>query len=556
MGAGTVIICSQIRQENSELHFLDILLDERLVSGKIYVPKECFQKVSTVNRRLHAKQIYEYVLRLSCSYPVYLSKEEPENCADYVVYQNQGILCQQTFLGLQTDCYVAARYKKILLDHGLFDAVIESILNIAEQSGCCERIVTFLEEMLQGGSVYQYFYQGSQPFLIYKGNQECYQVLDAFAECFGSALRRAGYLVKYFDTAKEKHTALSRYIGKSYQAVVGIQTFLFSVRMEDGSFLHDKINGPKYNFVFDHPLWMYRQFQNVPDNLIILTLDVDYAAYIKKYYKLDAYFLPPGGIQEPFAQQERIYDVVFIGSFIDNSIDIFKKLRKLERPKRFLVNRMWLIMRRNPGLSVEDALRQALNDDLTVSQVICQEQQFLALCYEMREYILYLSQYFRRKLIKKLVCSGVKVDVFGTSWKYCSFRDHPNLIWHDKDLNTQQCLQIWQQSKIALNVMTSHKNAITERIANSMLQKAAVCTEKNPYLESQFQDGQDIIFYDLAHFGELPGRIAKLLEDEKKLENIGENGCKKAEKLHTWDCRVQEFLKLGLRQGENQNVRI
>lgn len=550
MRTGTVIICSQLRQENSELHFLDILLDERLASGKIYVPKECFQKVSTVNRRLHAKQIYEYVLRLSCSYPVCLSKEEPENCADYVLFQNQGVPCRQTYLGLQTDCYVAARYKKILLDHGLFDAVVESILNTAEQSGCCGQIVSFLEEVLQNGSVYQYFYQGSQPFLIYKGNQECYQVLDAFAECFGSALRGAGYLVEYFDTAKEKHTALSRYIGKSYQAIVGMQTFLFSVRMEDGSFLHDKINGQKYNFVFDHPLWMYRQFQNVPENLVILALDIDYVSYIKKYYKLDAHFLPPGGIQKTFVQQKRIYDVVFIGSFIDNSVDIFKKLRKLERPKRFLVNRMWLIMRRNPGLPVEDALRQALGCALPVSQMIYQ-QKFLALCYEMREYILYLSQYFRRKLMKRLVSSGIKVDVFGTSWKYCSFRDHPNLIWHDKDLDTQECLCIWQQSKIALNVMTSHKNAVTERIANSMLQKAAVCTEKNPYLESQFQDGQDIIFYDLAHLEELPGRIAKLLENGKNLEKIGENGCKKAEKLHTWDCRVQEFLEMGLQQGEN-----
>lgn len=537
MGADAVIIYNQALKEDTDLHFLELLLDETLICGNVYVPLHCYQNAGTVNRRLPAKQVYEYVLRLACSFPVRLSKKAPENMEALVMFENRCNSCQEALL--QTDCYVIARYKKILLERGLFDAAVESIIQSASQSGCRQRIISFLEEMLRGGDVYQHFYQGSQPFLIYKGNDECYQVLDAFAECIGDALRRAGNVVEFFDSAKEKHTALSHYAGKSFQGIVGIQTYLFSVRMEDGSFLHDKINGKKYNFVFDHPLWMYRQFQNIPDSLIILTLDLDYVAYIRKYYGRNAYFLPPGGIQRPFVQKKRIYDVVFIGSFLDNSIDIFQKLRKQGRPMRFLVNRLWLVMRKNPGLPVEAALRRALID--------CgyQCEKFSELCYEMREYILYLSYYYRRKLIKTLVCSGIKVHVFGTSWKYCTFRDNPNFIWHNKDLDTQECLNVWQQSKIALNIMSCHKNAITERIANSMLQKAVVCTEQNPYLESQFRDGQDIIFYNMAHLHKLPKRIAGMLADEKRLEKIGENGCRKAQKLHTWDCRVQELLKIG-----------
>lgn len=538
MGTDVVIICNQTQQEDKELQFLDILLDETLIFGTVYVPAACYQKAGTINRRLPSKQVYEYALRLVCGGSVWLSQKAPENIPEYLIFNNP-VRKTGTEQGLQTDCYVAARYKKELLEYNLFDVVIESILDAASECGCRQRVIPFLEKMLRGGNTYQYFYQGSQPFLIYRGSSECYQVLDTFAQCFGSTLRESGFLVEYFDPEKEGHTALSRYIGKSFQAVVGIQTFLFSARMENGDYVHDHISGPKYNFVFDHPLWMYHQFKNVPDNLVVLTLDKGYAAYIRRYSKLNARFLPPGGIQQPYERQTRIYDVVFIGTFIDNTIDIFRKLRHKERPMRFLINRMWLIMRKNPCLPVEDALRGALEH----YNYALLDQQFAALCYELREYILYLSQYRRRKLIKMLVCSGIRVDVFGTSWKYSELRYNPNFIWHNKDLGTQECLDIWWQSKIALNVMTCHTNAITERIANSMLQKAAVCTERNPYLESQFLDGQDILFYDLAHLSELPERIAGLLKDEKKLEQIGENGCKKAEQWHTWGCRAKEFLK-------------
>ena len=214
----------------------------------------------------------------------------------------------------------------------------------------------------------------------------------------------------------------------------------------------------------------------------------------------------------------------------------------MERPMRFLINRFWLIMRKEPCLSVEDAMWQAI--DYYDSKYLFSEQKFMELCYVLREYVLCLSQYYRKKLIKVLVCSGIKVDVFGTSWGYCPLRNNPNFIWHNKDLGTEECLDVWQKAKISLNIMSCHKNAITERIINSMLQKAVVCTEHNPYLESQFQDGTDILFYDLAHLPELPGRIAKLLADEKRLETIGDNGCRKAEKWHTWDCRASKIVKI------------
>ena len=93
-------------------------------------------------------------------------------------------------------------------------------------------------------------------------------------------------------------------------------------------------------------------------------------------------------------------------------------------------------------------------------------------------------------------------------------------------------------------MMSWHKNALTERIANSMLQKAVVITDRNPYLESQFQDGQDIIYYDLDQMDKLPARIQRLLQSPERISEIGENGYQKAAKYHTWDCRAKELIQI------------
>lgn len=538
-----------MQQAEITLQFLDILLDETLLTGTVYLPDTCFQKTGTWNRRLPAKHTYEFLLRLAFDFEIHLSKNPPENAGKCIVMDLS--LAGQSKEGLQTDCYIIARYKKILLEQGLFNAAIENILLISNQLGCQGEIVAFLEQMLAGKRLFQYYYQGSQPFLIYKGVDTCYQLLDVFASYMGAALQKKGYLVEYFDLKKETITDASRFIGKSYQAVIGMQSYMYAVRMENGGFLHDKIHGLKYNFVFDHPLWLHCQIKNMPSDLILLTLDKDYVTYISHYYKRKVHFLPPGGIYKKqlhdaghsnmqHVYQKRAYDVTFIGSYINNSENIFLQLKQQERKMRFFINRCWLLMRKQPSLSAETIILKTLHfygweffDD-----------EFSELCYQMREYILYLSHHFRYQILKTLVENQIQVHVFGTSWKTCRLVEHPNFIWHNQDLTTDECLSVWQESKIALNIMSGHKNAVTERIVNSMLQQAAVCTERNAYLDDQFQDGTDIIYYDLNQLNRLPKRLSALLANAEQLKQIAENGYQKAFEHHTWDCRVQTFLEL------------
>ncbi len=197
-------------------------------------------------------------------------------------------------------------------------------------------------------------------------------------------------------------------------------------------------------------------------------------------------------------------------------------------------------MRKHPDLPAEELLQRVLDHD---GKVIS-DADFKDLLYRFHHFTLYMAYRYRTKIIQVLIENGIKVDVFGQSWKTCPLRNHVNFVWHEKDLTIDESLEIWQQSKIALNIMSWHKNAITERIINSMLQKAVVLTERNPYLEQQFKQEEDILFYDLAKLDQLPKIVHSFLASPDRLADISENGYQKALQTHTWKHRGEEMITM------------
>lgn len=535
-----ITICPLQFSSEATLQFMDILVDETLLYGTVYIPSACFQTVSTLNHRLPSKQVYELVLRLSLQYPVLLKENSPADTSDdYVI-----LTCEAAALdinSIKSDCYIISRYKSSLQEHALFDAAVTSVLACAKEIQKESYVVSFLSDMLSENTSYRSLYAGSQPFLIYIGDDVCYNILSVFAKEFGMALRRLGYLVEYFDLSKEDFTETYRLIGKSYQAVIGVQSYMFSAKLtHNRGFLHDKIYGPKYNFMLDHPSRVENHLKETPSALSLLTVDKNYAIYAQKTYSVNAIFFPPGGICTDFLPQERIYDVTFIGSYFDNFSFVMERFAEFDRKQRFLANRFWLILKKNPRLTAEDALTQALD----YYHISLPWSDFAKLFHTFRDLVVYIATYYRVKVLKSFINAGIPVHVFGTSWKSCPLRTHSNFIWHNTDLSTDECLHIWQQTKIALNTMTWHKCGITERILNSMLQKAVVLTERNPYMESAFSDGNDILFYDLDNLNELPALVQHILSNPKQLSAIAENGYGNALANHTWDARAKAFLDI------------
>lgn len=542
-------VCINEKYHRKELVFEEILLDETQIQGEIYVFKEALCKAGGLNYRLRAKRNYELLIRISREYTILqLSEDEWEE--EWSASKQQG--GSWLTLDSETDadegdiggedeiaayCYLTGRYKDELLSLGRFDdAVCRAVIPGGEKA------VRYLEQMLLRSGSYYDIYDCTQPILIYRGDDLCYCVLDLFAENLGRALEELGQRVEYYDVSERQIGELAGYVSRRFKAVIGMQTYMFSVKWQEGyrksGFVHDSMDAPKYHFVFDHPILVRDHLTQIPNRTCVLTPDGNYSEFIRNYYGHRARFLPPAGSEMLCRDAERDYEVVFLGSCGKDLIGELKAVRYSDRKRCHFLNRYILYMRKDLSGTPESAFQKAL----AYYGITCTKEDFLEMFHSERWVIYYLADYYRNKTIKTLLSAGLTLHVFGDSWKRWPKRDEPNLVRHQAVMG-KDALEVYARAKVSLNIMTWHKDGFTERIANAMLQKSAVVTDRTAYLEKNFVDGEELLLFDLAHLDELPGRIKELLAEEQKRSRIAQRGYEKALRQHTWHQRAEKILE-------------
>lgn len=535
-----------VKEDGRPVAFEELLLDERYADGFLCVPVLRLREVGFLNERIQKKRIYELLLRLGERYPVVgyrltenrISGEDPDRAmqhADSDVEERQ-----QEY---RDDCYIVGKYSQILQGGGYFDAVVGELLHQAEELDKPQEALAWLEDMLGHRKQYERILDGTAPVLIYYGVTYCYNILNVMLEGLKEALERLGVPVITYDEQQEDVTGLSRYTGCHFRAVIGIQSYLMSVYMkQSGRYLHDEIIGPKFNIILDHPIWLKNQLGNVGDAYYVLTHDQNYVDFIRRFYPkvAETFLFPPGGRQLLPVQreQERCYDVVFIGTYGD-----YRKkcevMRQSRRNVRFLASHFLFHMRRNTQLTAEEAFHQALED----YGITCGDTEFLEFFFEFRSVIQCVMYYYREKVIRTLLEQGIAVDVWGSSWKNAPFADHPCLTIHE-DVTPGESLQILAKAKLSLNIMAWHKGGFTERMANTMLQGAVLVTDQTSYREYGFTPGSDCVMFSLQELEGLPQQIKKLLADDEKRTAIAQAGQQYARTYQTWDSRAGQLLQI------------
>ena len=151
--------------------------------------------------------------------------------------------------------------------------------------------------------------------------------------------------------------------------------------------------------------------------------------------------------------------------------------------------------------------------------------------------------YYRDRVLRVLLDSGLTVNVFGDSWHNSPLAAYDNLVCHP-DVTVEESLLIWQQSKLSLNIMSWHKAGFTERMANIMLAGAVLVTDDTRYLKGRYENGKDLVSFGLAERETLPERIKRLLSDTAERVRIAESGKEKTKQFHTWDIRAKEFFRV------------
>lgn len=529
-------VCFNGQETERTLAFEDILLDETLVAGEVWVKREALQKAGGINRKLSGKRTYELLLRIAQEYTVISTERETQSWPE--IQGGNWILLREeesdAHGGIQTDCYLIGRYKDTLLSMGVFDDAVLGVLSAGNDT-----TTEYLKKMLVRSEEYYRIYDATQPVLIYTGEETCYGVLNEFAQNLGDALERQGAAVEYFDLSRHSYKDLYVYVGKRFRAIVGMQTYLFSVKMEDDSFLHDKMEAPLFHFVFDHPIRMRNHLEEMPARECVLTLDRNYVGFIETYYNHRAKFLPPGGCCAGWAEANRKeYGISFLGSYGEGVLKYLKEERQEDREWGHLMSRYVLYMKKH----LQETPESVFEKTLEYYGISCTKEEFLERFHRARWASLRLANHYRNKVVAILLKEGIKLHVFGDSWKRSPLWGHPGLIWHEA-VTGEEALKVYARSRLSLNIMTWHKDGFTERIANAMLQRSVVVTDRTTYLEQNFEDEKELLMFDLAEMERLPARIKELLSDEEHCKQIAQAGYQKAAREHTWDDRAGTLLK-------------
>lgn len=372
------------------------------------------------------------------------------------------------------------------------------------------------------------------PILLLRTSNACYHVLNLFIDELANALRSHDQSVEILDTAKDSQS-LDQFFNRRFKAIIGIQT---------NSIL--AFSGKKYLILLDHPITMHGNFECSAKDCCILTHDRNYISFIQRYYGnfAECFYFPPAGTLPPChnaskdLMPKKEYGITFFGTY-HNYREPLSIIYSYPRAYRIVAARLIHFMRQNPNLPAETALLKILEQ----YNLILSDQDFLEMFAAMRPVFDCVMFYYREKIIRIILQAGIEIHVYSDSWQHAPFAESACLICHPA-LTPADALLITQRSKLSLNIMSWHKDGLTERILNAMLCQTAVLSDKSTRLEEEFTDGKDILLFDLSDLNTLPGIIQKCLSDDEHLQQIAQNGYQKAIQNHLWAHRAEHLLSI------------
>lgn len=446
--------------------------------------------------------------------------------------------------------FIISKYADILKDCGLFDAFFMMAFEDAKCVGLDSFFYNKLTFMLKDTSFYGRFEQG--PIVILTGDSICCNTLVGFAEELKKAfveMNQNTMLVslvtsEVIDVVDYKREMKWRALHcLSPKMVIGFQTTCFSELLLNGMAVGNLFSTPKILFMFDHPVIFLFYAKYSIHNLFMLTLDEGYSRFVKLYMPFfsGVYTIPPAGIE--VAEEEKKYSLSFVGKYYDYRL-FLNELDKLPEKEQIRGYRVFGKMQDNPNLSFEEALIVVLKEEgITLDSL--EKGEFAYMLYKLRAARGAIRNYFREEVVKTILNAEIDIDVFSYDWRLCPMASSPFLHIHP-EVDWREGCKVFSQSELSLNVMSWHKEGMTERIANIMLNKCVCVSDSSTYLQENFVNEKDIVLFDLNNLYSLPQMIKGLLgEDNKERRNlIVENAYEKASHVHKWINRAKQIMDI------------
>ncbi len=391
----------------------------------------------------------------------------------------------------------------------------------------------------------------ADPILIIKDSTFCYGALYNFAIDLGAALERLGQDVEYFDFSSGNIGLLDQFLGRSFSAVIGFQSPLFHAYLPDiSTYIVDYIQGPKLQMMLDNPLGLPNLVEKAPKDYYILTHDRDYKSYVDTFFPAvqGSFILPPGANVPSTLDNicetgltpilDRDIPVLFLGTYV-NYRQFLPGLLNIHGSGRRIAGKYLSLQTRNPHQTPYELLDLTLAA-LNIGDISLEQKKNLLM--GLKDINRCISFYYKEKTIHALLSAGIPVTVVSDSWTRCPDYSNPNLTVLPS-VDYSEIPALMQQSKICLNIMTAHKDGVTERIAQGLLAGCVTISDETRSLKEQFSDDEMLLFR-LENIDSLPAQIASLLSDSDRMTSMSANGYKKAHNTLSWDVRANELVHI------------
>ncbi len=330
---------------------------------------------------------------------------------------------------------------------------------------------------------------------------------------------------------------------------------------------------PFVNFVVDHPYYYHKEFENIPQNYIQISIDENHADYMKKYFpEIDAstviylggtklvpfetgVFNPgmkynAGSRENLIPFEKRKDDIVFCGNYMEPAF-FDKYLKGCEQPVVDFYNEIYEELKAEPDKTLEDVAERKILQEFGERAT----RDYLRDCLEnMIVLDLKIRHYFRGRIVEALADSGVKITVYGEGYDRLPLK-HPENVINMGNVDSLRCLKAIANARVSLNIMPWFKRGGHDRVYNTCLNGALCLSDTSEALKTQFKDMMDISFFDIKNREDIAEKYARLTENPAKMKEIAEAGYENALKNHSWYNRALEIEKVLYKALKQTNVR-
>lgn len=331
--------------------------------------------------------------------------------------------------------------------------------------------------------------------------------------------------------------------GEPVTAMIGFNSNFFGMKLPSGANLCEQLQIPCINILVDHPYWYPHILSSMPSTGIVLCVDRGHMDYVNRFYPQIALngFLAHGGTPmdtPPKPIAERGCDVIYAGSLYANYIvDLKPDFSKWNFPAKEVCEETIRRLLADPADTIEKALEKVLRD-YEISMTDRELGQFVSSCVYIERVV---SSYYREKVLASIARAGLSLELYGSGWEKCDWVELPN-VHYGGMISPSDVLNKMADAKIVLNTMPWFKDGSHERVFNGMLRGAVVCSETSRYLEEVLPANT---WEPFGLSGEelevLPERVARMLRDSCRMQEIATAGYELAMDKHTWQARAREL---------------